>query len=187
MTTYQHDADRDAPLNPEQEMWVELLAAMLSQKSFNMELGDLGYVFRNAIAKMISSSHHYWISSNAEQLVLQSGLDLNVPIHTKKLFYGSNSKFDTIFEHIVPVGIIAVSLFQNREIKNNKKNVEKWIRGCGGVTVMTRTEDRALNKAGLGRKMPDGWILGDDPFKRYDAANIDRPRTKLKSIGPICR
>ena len=35
--------------------------------------------------------------------------------------------------------------------------------------------------------MPEGWVWGDDPLARYEAAGIKVSREKLLLDGSICR
>jgi len=39
--------------------------------------------------------------------------------------------------------------------------------------VLTIEDDHQLNKAGVRARMPAGWKLGDDPWERYRAAELD--------------
>ena len=178
----------DDALNVDQLMWIDLLDAMLSLESFDLKKGDLQYVFSNAIAKMISSNRCYWITKDVEIHLEKEGYGLNDDIPTKKLFYGNRSGRNTTFEHVVPVGVISKYLWKNRKIGQSKANIEKCIRGCGGVTIMSKEDDNKLEKAGLSRKMPESWVdFDDDPFIRYQVAGLERPQNRIRSVGPICR
>ena len=48
-------------------------------------------------------------------------------------------------------------------------------------------EDKKLSSIKLSRKMPNGWVWGDDPLARYEAAGIKISREKLLLEGSICR
>lgn len=174
-------------INEAQKMWIDILDCILSQKSFNLAKGDLDYVFRNMIAKMISSADFYWVTDGVERLIEEKGLSKTEPIPTKKYFYGKRSGNKTVFEHVVPVSFIRDYLKDNRQDGKNRENITECIRKSGGVTIMLREEDRRLSDQKLSRKMPRDWHIGDDPFKRYDAAGIKRPTLRIRRIGPICR
>ncbi len=65
--------------------------------------------------------------------------------------------------------------------------VVEILSSAGDVAMILREEDKILSSLRLGRKMPEGWEWGDDPFARYKAANIDLSNEFLLTEGPICR
>ena len=52
-------------------------------------------------------------------------------------------------------------------------SVRKVMETYGEVCVITKDEDSRLKNAGLNKKMPDGWRIGDDIFARYNAIGIN--------------
>jgi hypothetical protein len=52
-------------LNAPQLMWIDVITAVLSQSTFDVKIGNMGYVFKNMIAKYVSSADYYRISLGA--------------------------------------------------------------------------------------------------------------------------
>ncbi len=65
--------------------------------------------------------------------------------------------------------------------------MEKIFLSAGYVVIILREEDKKLSSVKLSRKMPKGWVWGDDPLARYEAAGIKVSREKLLLEGSICR
>ena len=71
-------------------MWVDLIHCVINQTRFDLSLGDLDYVLRNMIAKMISSASHYNLSRRGFSEVQALNLDITAPIRIKKFIYGKS-------------------------------------------------------------------------------------------------
>lgn len=170
--------------NEAQRMWINIIHAVLSLKNFDLEVGDLKYVFSNMIAKYVSSKDYYYVSKGVKKLI-DSNEDLSVLIYKEgpkdhgKLFYGKKSIASklgspTLFEHTVPMSIVRDQLlkaryrFQNAEFDEESlyKVVENIMSSSGEVVVILKEEDARLTKS----KMPEEWKYGGDPFARYRAA-----------------
>ena len=65
--------------------------------------------------------------------------------------------------------------------------MEKIFLSAGSVVVILREEDKKLSSIKLARKMLEGWVWGDAPLARYEAAGIKVSREKLLLEGSICR
>lgn len=72
-------------------------------------------------------------------------------------------------EHIVPKKVIIEKICGLKSPTKPKirEILERYCIGC----VVTRDEDKELNKAGLRAQMPAGWN-GDDPWARYKSVGI---------------
>ncbi len=74
-----------------------------------------------------------------------------------------------IHEHIVPRKII-IDHIMNMKTPSEVELFDYLEKNCIGV-VVTKEEDKQLNKAGLNRKMPVEWD-GQDPWARYKEVGI---------------
>jgi hypothetical protein len=74
-------------------------------------------------------------------------------------------------DHYLPKNLLKKILLDlsNPDATSIKRIMETY----GDVCVITRDEDRSLNKAGLKRGMPTGWQTGDDRFARYKEVGIE--------------
>ncbi|MCE2597380.1 hypothetical protein K6Y31_21655 [Motilimonas cestriensis] len=75
-----------------------------------------------------------------------------------------------IQEHLVPRTIIFNELLKIKRI--TPKKVDDLLGELLIIVLVTKDEDRKLDKIGLRSKMPEGWCYGDDPFQRHEAAGI---------------
>ena len=170
-------------LTAPQLMWIDVIHGVVNQPRFDLRLGDMNYVIRNMIAKMVSSSKYYFVSKGAFPLFKEFGLNINDPIRIEKYFYGK--KTDTMLEHMIPASIIRDAILESDKTKDA---IEFICRNSGVVTIVRREENKRLTTAGLSRKMPHDWAgIGDNPLKRYAAAGIILSEHKIIHEGPICR
>jgi len=174
--------------NQDQEMWVDVIYAVLSQRKFDLKLGDMNYVFRNMIAKFVSSSGQYLISKGVEELVDKHPVfskikEPNRPTNLRGLFYGGASEssklnMPTMFEHSIPAAVIRDELLKARskflesggEKISFRTDVEKILQRSGRVVIILKDENKRLSRS----KMPEGWdFFGtdqDNDLARYRAA-----------------
>ena len=75
-----------------------------------------------------------------------------------------------IYDHAVPFSYLQKELLALDSVTT--KTVEEVLLRHGIACLITKEEDRMLNKAGLGRKMPDGWNK-QDCLARYSAIGIE--------------
>jgi hypothetical protein len=168
-----------------QLMWLDIIHAILLQPKFDLKLGDLNYVFRNIIAKYVSSSEVYRVSKGVEILIdrdedLKTRILNSEKINLKAYFYGGKSSYakigiKTLFEHSIPAAVIRDQLlllrekiFQQEEFRTNSLELTKTILlNSGFVVVVLQEENRCL----LRKSMPIGWTYGSDPFDRYHKAS----------------
>ena len=170
-------------LTEPQLMWIDVIHGVVNQPRFDLRLGDINYVIRNMIAKMVSSSKYYFVSKDAFPLFKEFGLNINDPIRIDKYFYGK--KTDTMLEHMIPACIIRDIILESDKTKGA---IEFICRNAGVVTIVRREENKKLTTAGLSRKMPQDWEgIGDNPLKRYSAAGVVLSEHKVTHEGPICR
>jgi hypothetical protein len=75
------------------------------------------------------------------------------------------------YDHVIPMSIVADKLLTG-EISHGaiREILDKWVLAC----VITKDEDRHLDRLGLRQEMPRDWD-GADLFARYKAAGIEAP------------
>ena len=143
--------------------------------------GDAGYLFSNMIAKYTLAASAYRVSSQALSWFCDNKIDLSM-VYARSRFYGKSSPL--MYEHSIPSSIIRSLLL---EAEPSAESVQKVLKQSGFVVVIMRTEDEALMRHGLARRMPDSWAFGDNPFARYQVAGIKLSNTYLKVKGKIQR
>jgi len=143
--------------------------------------GDANYLLNNMIAKYTLAEDAYRISVQALQAFQDHGVDLR-QTYTRSRFYGKGSGF--MYEHAVPAQVLRQALLAGRATESS---VAAVLRSAGPVAVLLREENQHLRAAGLNAKMPDGWVLGDDPLARYNAVGIALSDQVLRVKGAICR
>jgi hypothetical protein len=77
---------------------------------------------------------------------------------------------DRTHEHVVPRMVITHHLLEQR--MTNLDEIMAALRRHCLAAVITKDDNRELNRRGLRQSMPDGWRWGDDPWARYRAANL---------------
>ena len=163
--------DAHFQFNKPQEMWLEVITAVLSQPTFNVKIGDMGYVFRNMLAKFASSAEYYRVSNGVYETIISPNKELftkivtNEALDMKKYFYGKNKA--TLLEHVVPASVVANALLELGP-SPTKSQVHDILSRSGGVAIVLRTENALLSKS----KMPTGWNFSQSADARYDAAGI---------------
>ena len=73
------------------------------------------------------------------------------------------------FEHLTPRGILAEEL-----LTSVPDDLASFLDTHFRAVVITAEDDAQLNKHGVRNRMPRGWTLGSDPWKRYEQAGFDR-------------
>ena len=166
-----------------QEMWVDIIISVVTQKKFNIEIGNMDYVLGNMIAKLVSSSKYYKITEHALNYIHSIGINSKEPLHVKKFIYGKEK--NTILEHIIPASVIKKAVVENR---HDSDEIKRILSNSGFVIIATRAEDELLKNAKLSSKMPATWTgFGDKPEKRYESVGIEISNTLIEHEGPICR
>lgn len=163
--------------NEAQNMWIDILHSCITQKTFDQNLGGLSYVFRNMIAKYVSSENHYYVTEGVAEIIdrneeLRQQIDQDLPINIKKYFYGRNHP--TLLEHMVPATVVANQLVRMKRSDLSRETVCNILSNAGSVAIMLRQEDAKMNchKLKLKSQMPPGWNYGDSVLARYEAAGI---------------
>ena len=171
----------DKPENDDQialRRWITSGLQIPEVKKLN---GDAGYLFSNMIAKYTLAASEYRISSVALRWFRDNNVDLSVE-YARSRFYGKGSPL--MYEHSIPASVIRGILLN---VDSREENVRDILRQSGYVVVVMRSEDEALSKHGLARKMPEFWSFGDSPFARYEMAGIELSNAFLKVKGKIQR
>ena len=143
--------------------------------------GDAGYLFSNMIAKYTLASSEYQLSEAALNWFNANSVDLSMA-YARSRFYGKNSPL--MYEHSIPASLIREVLL---EVEPTEVDVHSVLQKSGYVVVVMRSEDEELSRHGLSRKMPRGWLFGENPYARYDFAGIKLSRSFLRVKGKIQR
>jgi hypothetical protein len=158
-------------LNAPQNMWIDVITAILAQPTFDVKIGNMGYVFKNMIAKFVSSSDYYRVSTGVFNTIIRNNLELHelilndVPLNMKKYFYGKDKP--SLLEHMVPTSVIAKSLLALGNAPK-REQISFILRNSGEVAIILRTEDKLLSKS----KMPENWNFSDSYYARYLEAGV---------------
>ena len=164
-------------------MWVDVIVSVVTQKKFNIDIGNMDYVLGNMVAKFVSSSKYYKITERALGYIDSIGINSKEPLHVKKYIYGKEK--NTILQHIIPASVIKKAIVQHR---SDSEEIKQILSNSGFVIIATRDEDELLKNAKLSSKMPENWTgFGDKPEKRYEAVGIQIATTLIEHVGPICR
>ena len=146
--------------------------------------GNAGYLLNNMIAKYTLAAETYAISVEASAEYERREIDLSAT-HSRRAFYGlQKGRNPFIYEHAIPAGVIRSALLAGPRTADV---ISPALRDAGPVAVLLRTEDARLREAGLNAKMPDGWVVGDDPLARYREVGIILSDQVLRVSGAICR
>ena len=87
-------------------------------------------------------------------------------------------------EHVIPRSVLRDEILNSSRTKND---IIRILCASGGIVIVHREEDRKLTENGLRRRMPKSWRgIGDNPFKRYEAAGIYMSNVQIENCGPIC-
>lgn len=170
-------------MNKPQLMWLDVITATLQQPTFDMSIGNMGYVFKNMIAKYVSSADFYKTTVGVEKLI-EEDKDLvekilsEESINLKKYFYGKDK--NTLLEHSIPTSVIANLLISSNR---SREEVERILLNSGDVIIALRIEDKLLAKS----KMPSNWKLGDDTLARYHEAGVSIGKYLVKRGNVIYR
>jgi len=165
------DYNRKMHLNAPQLMWIDVITAVLAQPTFDVKIGNMGYVFKNMIAKFVSSADYYKVSTGVFNSMIKNNLELyqlilnDAPLNMKKYFYGKDKP--SLLEHMVPTSVIAKSLLALGK-EPEKERVSFILRNSGEVAIILRTEDKLLSKS----KMPENWNFSDSYYARYLEAGV---------------
>jgi len=89
-------------------------------------------------------------------------------------FYHARGKHsDLRFEHVIPTEYLYQEFLKRRKDKTLSEAFVLMALTKAKVSIITLDEDKALTQVGLQRTMPANFnIDSDDPFVRYQAANI---------------
>ena len=166
------DYHNKTQLNAPQLMWIDVITAVLSQPTFDVKIGNMGYVFKNMIAKYVSSSDYYRVSLGTYEELIKPNSELlklietDLPLDMKKYFYGKDKT--SLLEHMVPTSVTAKALL-GLGIFPSKEDVSFILRNSGEVAIVLRTEDKLLSKS----KMPKNWTFSDSYHARYIEAGVE--------------
>ena len=81
------DYHNKTQLNASQLMWIDVITAVLSQPTFDVKIGNMGYVFKNMIAKYVSSSDYYRVSLGTYEELIKPNSELLKLIETDLPLY----------------------------------------------------------------------------------------------------
>ncbi len=168
--------------NPDQRALIQWITSGLRIDEVRDLKGDSGYLLSNMIAKVTLASSFYHISNEALKVIKERNIDLNNRYKRAK-FYGTKQPF--VYEHSIPASIVRSKLLEQAPLEQTE--VEDILSKAGYVAMILREEDKKLSSMKLARKMPQGWVWGDDALARYKVAEIKLSKEKLLVEGPICR
>ena len=166
------DHTRGSNLNAPQLMWIDAITAVLTQPTFDTDIGNMGYVFKNMIAKFVSSTDYYLVSRGAYEQIIKPNPKLLELINSgerldmKKYFYGKDKP--SLLEHMVPTSVTAKALLDLGKAPT-KEDVSFILRNSGMVAIILRTEDKLLSKS----RMPKNWTFSDSYYARYLEAGVE--------------
>jgi hypothetical protein len=159
-------------MNTPQLMWIDVITAVLAQPSFDVKIGNMGYVFKNMIAKYVSSADYYLVSYGAFNEMIKPNpkllrlIEADEPLDMKKYFYGKDKP--SLLEHMVPTSVTAKALLGLGK-SPSREDVSYILRNSGDVAIVLREEDKLLSKS----KMPKNWAFSDSYHARYIEAGIE--------------
>ena len=159
-------------------LWVTKGLSIDGIKNFK---GDSKYLLNNMIAKYIAFKDEYMISKLALETLKKNKIDLNQS-HTRNSLYGKDKPY--IYEHAIPAKIVRDKILNS---DCNEETIKRILHEAGEVCIILRTEDDKLKSCGLSSEMPDGWVWGSNPLKRYEIAKIDISNQYLKMTGNVKR
>ena len=140
--------------------------------------------FYKDVAKFIISSfavrsEYRYVSEGVHEL-LESWGEKNVPEYKRK-YTVERYKKNFTNEHTIPTSVI-VDYIKNLAENDSKKLTAEFLsdllKKVSGMALITKDEDKLLNKAHLQRKLPDGVSLDDilsgkkPHYIRYKVAGI---------------
>ena len=165
------DYNRKMRLNAPQLMWIDVITAILAQPTFDVKIGNMGYVFKNMIAKFVSSADCYRVSSGVFNSMIKNNLELyqlilnDSPLNMKKYFYGKDKP--SLLEHMVPTSVTAKALLALGK-EPTKEQVSFILRNSGEIAIILREENKLLPRS----KMPENWNFSDSYYARYLEAGV---------------
>ncbi len=168
--------------NSDQKALIKWITSGLKIKEIRDLKGDSGYLLNNMIAKVTLANSEYHLSIRALRMFNLMKVDLKKRYKRSK-FYGKKQPF--VYEHSIPASIVRSKLLKCNPLVESE--VEKIFLSAGSVVILLREEDKKLRSIKLSRKMPNGWVWGDDPLARYEEAGIKVSKEKLLLEGSICR
>jgi hypothetical protein len=174
-------------LNVPQLMWIDVITAILAQPTFDIKIGNMGYVFKNMIAKFVSSSDYYRVSTGVFNSIIKPNLELHqlilndTALNMKKYFYGRDRP--TLLEHMVPTSVTAKALLALGK-EPTKEQVSFILRNSGEIAIILREENNLLPRS----KMPENWNFSDSYHARYLKAGVTlEDGIRVKRNGSIYR
>ena len=90
------------------------------------------------------------------------------------------------YEHPIPSKIITDEIVKYRNFPNKIIEILNW---SDLIVIVTKNEDKCLQKIGLQSNMPDGWFFfSDSQFEIYKIAGLlTRPFQTINMYGSIVR
>ena len=77
-----------------------------------------------------------------------------------------------IIEHLIPMKLLLDAALADGPHLSDEAMLG-LLHEHGAAAVMSTAEDRQITKAGYARRMPPGWVVGDDPWARVRGAGLD--------------
>ncbi len=149
---------------------------------------SISYGLRNYVAKYSLSKDEYLITEDALHYLNNNNLlnegCLRRGIKNSKKNDKKNNGFT--YEHPIPSKIITDEIVKNRKLPNKIIEILNW---ADLIVIVTKNEDKCLQRIGLQSRMPNGWkYLTDSQFERYKIAGLlTKPFQKIKMYGSIVR
>lgn len=177
-------------MNTLQEKIYSVIKAIVEIDDFENYYAEhaISYGLRNYVAKYSLSKDQYLITENAldylkvNDLLNKGGLRRGVK-NSKKNDKKNNG---FTYEHPIPSKIITDEIVKYRNFPNKIIEILNW---SDLIVIVTKSEDKCLQKIGLQSNMPDGWrFFSDSQFERYKIAGLlTRQFKKINMYGSIVR
>ena len=148
----------------------------------------ISYGLRNYVAKYSLSKDEYLITEDSLHYLNTNDLlnegCLRRGIKNSKKNDKKNNGFT--YEHPIPSKIITDEIVKNRKLPNKIIEILNW---ADLIVIVTKNEDKCLQKIGLQSKISNGWkYLTDSQFERYKIAGLlTKPFQKIKMYGSFVR
>lgn len=118
-----------------------------------------------------------WFSRNAKK-IYQQNVSSGATTRTERCK-------GLIREHVVPRTVIFDELLKLKRI--TPKKVDELLGELMVIVMITKDEDKKLDRMGLRSKMPECWRYGDNPFQRHEAAGIKRVEWIPETLAELYR
>lgn len=169
-------------MNKIQRAFLSVIVELSKNKEIQKpEFGDdLGYGFRNYVRKyaLVNDEHHITVKAYEE---ISKSFDFSEPFVRG---WKARKYKNIVYEHPIPAKVISKQILK---YPGNVKQITNILNKADHIVIMTKSEDRELNKI-YRSSMPKGWDFNiGDVFARYSSSeNFELFPKKIKMQGRIC-